>query len=409
MSDRIIFHIDVNSAFLSWEAAYREKNHIEGVDLRIIPSAIGGDMAKRHGVILAKSIPAKRYNVKTGESIVEAKRKCPELLIISPNHEMYRGYSDAFIKILREYTPDIEQFSIDEAFMDMTGTSLLFGEPEEVAKKIGQRIKTELGFTVNIGISTNKLLAKMASDFEKPDRVHTLYPYEIKEKMWILPVSELFFVGKSTTSKLLTLGIRTIGDLANTNPEILKSHLKKQGETIWKFANGMDLSIVQTEPIANKGYGNSTTISFDVNDAETAKLILLTLSEKVAMRLRNDSVKIEVVKVAIKDCNLKTYSHQKGLESATNITDEIYLAACELFEELWDGSPIRLLAVQTTKIHEQDDGRQINLFDKTDYEKLERLDGAVDKIRAKFGSNIVKRASFVMKNNDEKSRNGIDK
>lgn len=392
--DSIVFHVDVNSAFLSWEAVNREKKGMEP-DLRTIPSAIGGDMAKRHGVILAKSIPAKQYNVRTGESIMEARKKCPNLLIISPNHKLYKEYSNAFMDILREYTPDVEQFSIDEAFMDMTGTQLLFGEPIAAANQIKDRIKKELGFTVNVGISSNKLLAKMASDFQKPDLVHTLFPDEIRTKMWGLPVSDLFFVGRVTTKKLLTMGIHTIGDLAQTDVELLKLHFKKQGEVIWNFANGIDFSVVQSEPTPNKGYGNSTTVSFDVTDLETAKMVLLTLAENVAGRLRKDGVKIETVSVGIKDTNFKSSSHQKVLESPTNITAEIYQIACVLFEELWDGTPIRLLGIQTSKIREMDAGRQLSMFDTTNYEKLEKLDAAVDKIRGKFGDEVVKRASFL--------------
>ena len=392
--DSIVFHIDVNSAFLSWEAVNRAKKGMEP-DLRTIPSAIGGDMAKRHGVILAKSIPAKQYNVRTGESIMEARKKCPNLLIISPNHKLYKEYSNAFMDILREYTPDVEQFSIDEAFMDMTGTQLLFGEPIAAANQIKDRIKKELGFTVNVGISSNKLLAKMASDFQKPDLVHTLFPDEIRTKMWGLPVSDLFFVGRVTTKKLLTMGIHTIGDLAQTDVELLKLHFKRQGEVIWNFANGIDFSVVQSEPTPNKGYGNSTTVSFDVTDLETAKMVLLTLAENVAGRLRKDGVKIETVSVGIKDTNFKSSSHQKVLESPTNITAEIYQIACVLFEELWDGTPIRLLGIQTSKIREMDAGRQLSMFDTTNYEKLEKLDAAVDKIRGKFGDEVVKRASFL--------------
>lgn len=411
MYKKIIFHIDVNSAFLSWEAVHRLEQHRaqrekvssltavsaleEEPDLRTIPSAVAGDMAKRHGVILAKSIPAKKYNIRTGESIMEARKKCPDLVIVPPSREIYKKYSKAFMDILRQYTPDVEPFSIDEAFMDMTGTRLLFGEPIDVAEQIKKRIKNELGFTVNIGISSNKLLAKMASDFKKPDLVHTLFPNEIKTKMWGLPVSDLFFVGRATTKKLLSMGIHTIGDLAGTDVELLKMHLKKQGEIIWNFANGIDFSVVHSEPIQNKGYGNSTTVSFDVTDADTARLILLTLAETVASRLRKDGVKIEAVSVGIKDCNFKSVSHQKVLNAPTNITAEIHNAACELFDELWDGTPLRLLGIQTTKIREQEAGRQLNFFDKTDYEKLERLDAAVDKIRGKFGNDVVKRAAFM--------------
>lgn len=396
MEKKIIFHIDVNSAFLSWEAVYREKFQNENIDLRDIPSAIGGDIESRHGIILAKSMLAKRYGVVTGESIIEAKRKCPELLIVSPNHNFYREQSKKFINILKEYSPDVEQYSIDEAFVDMTGTKMLFGEPIEAAHLIKDRIKKELGFTVNVGISSNKLLAKMASDFQKPDMVHTLFPDEIEEKMWVLPVSDLFFVGKSTSEKLLKLGIHTIGELANTDIDIIEANLKKQGKIIWEFANGIDFSIVQTEPTKNKGYGNSTTIGYDVTDADTAKLFLLTLSETVAARLRKDNVKIETVSVTIKDNNLKSVSHQKILEAPTNITNEIYSIACELFNELWDNTPIRLLGIQTSKINDESDSmRQMSLFDNTNYEKLEKLDEAIDKIRGKYGKDYVKRARLV--------------
>lgn len=404
MAEKIIFHIDVNSAFLSWEAVYRLNYLNASLDLRDIPAAIGGDMAMRHGIILAKSIPAKKYGVKTGESIMEAKSKCPDLVLAPPNYNLYQQCSKAFIDLLREYTPDIEQYSIDEAFMDMTGTKLLFGDPVDVANSIRERIERELGFTVNIGISSNKLLAKMASDFKKPNLVHTLFPDEISKKMWVLPVSSLFFVGRATAKKLFTMGIKTIGQLAMTDPHIIIMNLKKQGEVIWGFANGIDFSVVQSKPIANKGYGNSTTISFDVKDANTAKLVLLTLSETVAARLRNDNVKIEVVSVGIKDYNLQYASHQRVLSTPTNITNEIYKVSCQLFDELWDGTPIRHLGVHTGRICDHDIGRQMNMFDCTDYEKLEKLDEAVDTIRVRYGNDVIKRATFLSDN----SGKGID-
>lgn len=280
--DKIIFHIDVNSAFLSWEAVYRLAHKGGREDLRKIASAVGGDMALRHGIILAKSIPAKKYGIKTGETILEAKRKCPPLVLVPPNYNLYEQCSAAFMEILREYSDTVEQYSIDEAFIDMSASCHLFGTPEETAEKIKNRIREELGFTVNIGISSNKLLAKMASDFQKPDRMHTLYPEEIKAKMWPLPVSELFFVGRATTGKLFSMGIRTIGELAAADPAWLKSVLKKQGEIIWGFANGIDLSEVLEQPAPNKGYGNSTTTPYDVTDMETAEKVLLALSETVA-------------------------------------------------------------------------------------------------------------------------------
>lgn len=391
---QIVFHVDVNSAFLSWEAAERLKTDANALDLRVIPAAVGGDMAKRRGVILAKSVPAKKYGVRTGESIVEAKRKCPNLLIVPPNHTLYGQRSKALMDILKEYSPQIEQFSVDEAFLDMTGMEALFGEPVKAACKMKNRIREELGFTVNIGISTNKLLAKMASDFEKPDKVHTLFPEEIEAKMWPMPVGDLYLVGQATEKKLAQLGIRTIGDLAHMDVKVLKTHLKKHGEIIWDFANGRDVSVVESEPAENKGYGNSTTIAFDVTDRDTAAQVLLSLSETVAARLRKHGKKAEMLSVSIKDNNLHTVSHQEILEVPSDITYEIYTTACRLFDELWDGSPIRLLGIRAEKVGDTV-ARQLSIFDRTDYEKLERLDAALDAIRTRHGKDSVMRASFL--------------
>lgn len=394
MKERIIFHIDVNSAFLSWESVERLKRGES--DLREIPAAIGGDIEARHGVIFAKSIPAKKYKVQTGEPVVDALRKCPDLVIVPPHHSVYQGYSKAFMKILRQYSDVVEQCSIDEAFVDMTGTRRLFGEPVEAAHRIRNQIRDELGFTVNVGISSNKILAKMASDFEKPDKVHTLFPEEVEKKMWPLPVRDLFFVGKAAEKRLHSMGINTIEELARTDQALLSNILKKHGEVIWRYANGIDDAPVDPNPADNKGYGNSTTISFDVTDAKTAKSILLSLTDKVVARLRKDDVKVESVTVQIRFCDLTKASHQCSLEAATNITQEIYEKVRLLFDELWDGTPIRLLGVSTGKVsHSQNTGRQMSLFDNTDYEKLEKLDKAMDSIRERFGSGAVKRASFM--------------
>ena len=393
--DRVIFHIDVNSAFLSWEAVHRLRCLGDTLDLRDIPSAVGGEQAKRHGVILAKSIPAKKYNVRTGEPIVDALRKCPNLVIVEPNRELYHRNSRALMEILRKYSDTVEQFSIDEAFVDMTGTELLFGKPLEAAYTLRDEIHETLGFTVNVGISSNKLLAKMAGEFEKPNKVHTLFPEEIREKMWPLPVGELFLVGGASEKRLKQMGINTIGELARADPGMLRAALKKHGEAIWNFANGRDVALVEAEPADNKGYGNSVTIAFDVKDADTAKNILLSLSETVGRRLRKDGVWIETVSVAIRYFDLNRTSHQCMLDHATNITDEIYGTACRLFDELWDGAPIRLLGVQTGKVTKEGENRQLSIFDDTDYEKLERLDRAMDSIRNRFGADAVQRASFL--------------
>ncbi len=407
--DKVIFHIDVNSAFLSWEAVYRLKHLGGNLDLREIPSAVGGDMAMRRGIILAKSIPAKKYGVKTGETINEARQKCPELLVVPPNYGLFEKSSAAFINILREYTPDVEQYSIDEAFLDMTGTQALFGPPVKVANEIKDRIRNELGFTVNIGISSNKLLAKMASDFKKPDLVHTLFPEEMEKKMWPLHVSDLFFVGRATAKTLFNLGIRSIGELAAADPKLLRYHLKKQGEIIWGFANGIDMSVVEPTPPENKGYGNSTTIAFDVTDAGTAKMVLLGLAETVAARLRQNEVKAEVIAVGIRNSDLSYASHQMVLETPTNITQEIHKAAAKLFDELWKGQPIRHLGIHTSRMKEKDAARQLSLFDKTDYEKLERLDETIDAIRKKYGIDSVKRASFAVPNKVDHMSGGISR
>lgn len=391
----VIFHIDVNSAFLSWEAVYR-LHHLGGKeDLREKVSAVGGDMAMRHGIILAKSIPAKKFHIKTGETILEAKQKCPELILVPPNYGLYEKCSKAFMDILRRYSPDVEQYSIDEAFVDMTGTEGLWGDPVTAAYRMKDQIRDTLGFTVNIGISENKLLAKMASDFQKPDRVHTLWQNEIEDKMWPLPVSDLFFVGRATAKKLFNLGIHTIGELAHADPDLLKAHLKKHGEVIWAFSRGMDVSVVQSEAPANKGYGNSTTIAFDVTDASTAKLVLLALAETVGTRLRAAKVRAEVIAVGIKSHDLRYASHQMTLRNTTNITIEIHRCACQLFDQLWDGTAIRHLGIHTSRVKDGFNMRQLDMFDTTDYEKLEKMDAAVDRIRGRYGIDSVKRAAFV--------------
>ncbi|MFV0466405.1 MAG: DNA polymerase thumb domain-containing protein [Lachnospiraceae bacterium] len=394
--DSLIFHIDVNSAFLSWEAVYRLQHLGETLDLRTIPSAVCGDIKKRHGIILAKSVPAKKYNIQTAETIGDALKKCPHLMLVRPHYDLYDTCSKGFMQILREYSPVVEQYSIDEAYIDMSGTESIWGSPVAAAILIRDQIYRELGFTVNIGISTNKLLAKMASDFSKPNRIHTLFPQEIKDKMWPLPVGNLFFCGRKTEVKLKNLDIHTIGDLACFDYEILKAHFKKHGEILYAFAHGMDVSLV--EPIApeNKGYGNSMTVPFDVCDVFTARTVLLSLCESVGMRLRKDRKKALVISVSAKNFALSTNSHQMTLSAATNITDELYRCSCELFDELWDGyTLLRHIGVHTARIFDSEEARQLDLFTMDHYQKLEKLDSAIDTIRDRYGKEAVFRASYV--------------
>lgn len=395
MPQRTIFHVDVNSAFLSWKAVYQIREQGSLVDLREIPSAIGGDEDKRHGIVLAKSIPARKYGVRTGEPLLFARQKCPELVVVPPDFPLYVKCSKAFIDVLLRFAPAVEQVSIDEAFCDMTGTKRLYGPLTEFAVRLKDTIQGELGFTVNIGVSSNKLLAKMASDFEKPNRVHTLFPEEIQTKMWPLPVGKLYLVGESAEKKLRSLGIHTIGDLANTDPSVLHSHLKKHGETIWRYANGLDDSPVLVEPEETKCYGNSTTLSHDVTNAEEAKQVLLSLTETVAARLRADSKKASRISVSILSSDFVTSSHQVTLDSPTDVTAEIYEEVCSLFDQLWGRQAIRLLSVQTSRLCEEEI-HQYSLFDSPEKrEKLAKLDDAVDGIRSRFGEDAVKRACFL--------------
>ena len=393
--DNLIFHIDVNSAFLSWEAVYRLHILGEKTDLREIPSAVAGDVKKRHGIILARSTPAKKYGVRTGDTISDARNLCPNLVLVPPHYDLYDTSSKAFMEILREFSPCVEQYSVDEAYCDMTGTVGIYGSAVVAANLMKDRISSELGFTVNVGISSNKLLAKMASDFKKPNLVHTLFPEEVPKKLWPLPVGELFYVGHATKKKLMDLGIRTIGELAKTDLDILRAHFKKFGEVIYAFANGVDVSVITDVVPANKGYGNSTVIAFDVDDANIARMILLSLAETVCTRLRADGVMATVVAISIVDFEFHHVSHQMTLLSATNATFEIHRAACRLFDELWDGTPVRNLGIHTSKVVSGDSFRQLNLFDMNRFEKLSKLDAVVDTVRERYGDDSIMRAIFL--------------
>lgn len=394
MAQPLIFHIDVNSAYLSWTSVDRLAKGLS--DLRDIPAIIGGDQDKRHGIVLAKSTAAKKAGVQTGEPIVSALKKCPDLVMERPCFELYERNSRAFREILARFAPEVEPFSIDESFADMTGTEKLYGGALAAAELIRKTIKEELGFTVNIGISTNKLLAKMASDFEKPDKIHTLFPEEIPTKMWPLPVGELFMVGESSEHRLKELGIFTIGQLAQADPTFLRAHLKKKGEIIHQYANGRDTSSVFSRySEATKEYGNSTTLPFDVNDAHVAKNFLLSLCETVSTRLRADKKKATCITVHLTYHTFESKSHQRSLSVSTDVTNEIYATACRLFDELWDRhTPIRLLGVSCGRLMEET-YRQYSLFDMEKYEKFGKLDAAIDKIRDKYGEDAIKRASFL--------------
>ena len=408
--DRFIFHVDANSAFLSWTAAYRIHLLGEKVDLRDIPSIIGGDQEKRHGIVLAKSVPAKKYGIQTGEAIMTARQKCPELVIVPPDYGLYVNASRAFMEILRKYSDHVIQYSIDEAWVEFSGYGNIYGEGREVelALMIKNEIYKELGFTVNIGISTNFLLSKMAGDLSKPNKVHTLFPEEIPVKMWPLPVSELFFVGRATTRKLNNLGITTIGELAHADEDMIRAHLKTMGTVVQKYARGGDLEPYMYTHEANKGYGNSLTAPQDITTYEYANHLLLSLCETVGVRLRTDDVKISVVSVHITTYEFQYFNKQTQLLSPTDVTEEIHHAACKVFRLLWDGkTPIRQIGVHTSKV-QTDVGRQYNLFDLDKYDRLSVLNRTIDDIRARYGEESVFRASFLGSNVEHMS-GGLDK
>lgn len=395
--ERLIFHIDVNSAFLSWESVARLREDPAVLDLRTIPSAVGGDASKRHGIVLAKSTPAKAFGVATGEPLAQALRKCPSLVVVPSHYELYVSFSRKLIHLLEDYTPDIEKFSIDEAFLDMTETIHLFGSPAETADAIRRRVREELGFTVNVGIAPNKLLAKMASDFEKPDRTHTLFREEIPSKMWPLPIRDLFLVGGAAQRKMEAMGLRTIGDLARCDLELLKSQLgDKYSRQIHRYANGIDDEPVEERTAVNKGYGNRITLARDVSDTETACQVLLSLAETVGARLRADHVLCNQVCVELKDWRFHSSSHQGALQFPTDSTSVIYEEACRLLREFWDGTPVRLIGIRTGKISDHA-FVQMSLFETEQDRKRLKMEQAVDQIRSRFGTDSIKRASFLKK------------
>ena len=389
---RLIFHIDVNSAFLSWEAARRVSLGEE--DLRLIPAAIGGDRDKRTGVILAKSIPAKKFGIRTGEPVGMALRKCPDLVLARPDFRLYEASSKAFMDICREYAPVVEKYSIDECFLDMSGTHRLYPDPIAIANTIKNKIRDTLGFTVNVGIGDCKILAKMASDFEKPDKVHTLYRHEIPQKMWPLPVRDLFSVGASTAEKLEKARIRTIGELANTPLDRVQRIVGvKMGKQIHDYANGIDPSPVLSAPEEAKGYSVSTTLEEDVVTTEQAHKVLLALTDSVTARMRAEGIKAYCVAVSIRSNDFKTRSHQKKLPEPTDISTEVYGLSKQLFAELWDGyTPLRLIGISLTDLTKEDTV-QMSLFPDEKKERSRKLDKAYDAINKKYGAATIQRGA----------------
>lgn len=398
--ERRILHVDVNNAFLSWTAVdMLDKGST--TDIRKIPAVIGGDEEARKGIVLAKSLPAKKMQIITGESLFQARKKCPNIQVFSGDFTLYKKMSNAMINILLEYTDQIERFSIDECFMDMTHFVATDEALLDKANEISIRIKNELKFTVNIGVAHNKLLAKMASDFEKPDRVHTLFETEIPKKMWHLPIEDLFMVGKRSSPKLRKLGIVTIGDLAKEDKEEIIQKFGKLGITIWEFANGIDNSEVICEETMPKSIGNSITLPYDTKDTERLNQVILTLSEQVAYRLRKQGLLASVVCVQIKTKNFEIFNHQKKLAFATDETKEIYNLAKDLLLILKKNYYIRLLGVRVDNLVEKSE-HQISFFEKQNDSKDKKLDIVMDKIKQKYGYNSINHAGCLKEMNSKK-------
>lgn len=416
-----IFHVDVNSAFLSWSALKRLKEDPDSVDLRTIPSAVGGDVKTRHGIITAKSIPAKKYGIKTAEPVVKALQKCPDLVLVPSDFETYRAYSKALMDLLGTFTPVLQQISIDEAWLDVTDLIRDNDRKEAVclADRIRSTVYDQLGFTVNVGVSENKLLSKVASDFSKPDKTHTLYPDEIREKMWPLPVGELYGCGHATAEKLQAIGVHTIGDAAAMSLPLLQSILgEKAGEYIHNSANGISLSFVKPEREKAKSISNEVTLSEDItrdNYREKGIPVINKLSEKVAGRLKKTAMYGQTVTFQVKTSDFRRYSRQLALPNATDDEHQICEAALTLAEHLLtasdglfaSGAAIRLIGVGVTKLTEGEN-LQMDLFswqeEKAEMEKSSRerqkraekqaqLDEMIKKIDQRYGNGVVRKGA----------------
>ena len=384
--ERKILHIDVNNAFLSWTALELLKQG-ETQDIREIESVIGGDETRRAGIVLAKSMKAKKKGVVTGETLYQARKKCPNLKVYKGNYKSYQNYSLQLYNLLLEYTDKIERYSIDECFLDLT--EYLMGRTlEEIAIEINKRVKSELGFTVNIGLSENKVLAKMASDFEKPDKIHTLYKREIPLKMWNLPVQELFMLGKRTVPFLRSINIKTIGDLAKTDKRILEKRLGKHGTLIWEYANGIDESEVIYEQNKPKSIGNSITLPIDLIEREKIENVLLQITELVTYRLRKWELLANTVSVQLRTNKFKDYSHQRKLGFSTKTKTEIFKCVKEIFGEMYKEEPIRLIGVRLDKLIEKSE-EQISFFSSN--KKYQKIDEVLDNINKKYGKNTIGR------------------
>ena len=392
MKERIIFHIDVNNAFLSWTAVdLLEKGY--PVDIRTIPAVIGGDEEKRKGIVTAKSPVAKKMGVVTAEPLFMARRKCPNLKVFPGDYQLYKKRSDELYQYFCTFTPTVERFSIDECFLDMTGTNLIYDDPIKLAYRMKEEIYSKFGYTVNIGIDNNKLCAKMASDFEKPNKVHTLFMNEIPTKMWPLPVSDLFMVGKASSQVLKDMGIKTIGDLAKMDVSILKRRFKSQGDMMHEYANGIDYSPVGERNTKNKSISVTETLEKDIEKVSEFKKILLRQADKVGKQARKEGIYATTIALIFKTSDFISYSHQIKLVNPTNVTEEIYKTCISILDKGWRGEPIRLLGIRLADFT-NNNSKQVSIFDQDKDIHNDKIQSVLDDITDKFGEGVIIPASL---------------
>lgn len=410
MKERIIFHIDVNNAFLSWTAVLLLKKGYKQ-DIRKIPAVIGGDETARRGIVLAKSPVAKKFGIITAETLYQAKKKCGTLQVFPPNYSWYSKMSQQLFDYLSQYSPILEKFSIDECFLDMTGTSYLYKDHKALAYKIKEEVKEKFGFTVNVGIGNNKLCAKMASDFEKPDKVHTLYKSEIKEKLWPLDVGDLFMVGKSSKKTLNNLNIYTIKDLAHADMHLLERYFKNHAINLKEAAWGIDNSKVAPRSSKRESISTTETLSYDYTDEDKLKDILFRQTEEVSRSLRHQKQYANTVAIIFKNNQFVSYSAQAKMKYPSNNTKDIYRLVIDLFNNNYKKDPIRLIGVRLSDFSNNKE-TQLTLFDtEKELDTIENDDvqQMIDNINDKFGKSILAPAALKLISKQHPSKEKLKK
>jgi len=395
--NRTILHCDCNSYFASVEC-------IDRPELKSVPMAVCGDPDSRHGIILAKNELAKRFGIKTAETIWQAKKKCPNLTLVTPHHHLYSKYSELINQIYEQYTDLVEPFSIDESWLDVTGTMHKFGTGQEIADELRSRIREEIGITISVGVSYNKVFAKLGSDYKKPDATTVITRDNYQSILWPLPATDMLFVGNASAERLANMGIDTIGAIAKAGCEQMKTILGRGGETIWNYAMGLDESPVKNRYDIEqpKSIGNSITFARDLQGRQEIHAGLLTLSDRVGSRLRKHGLYCSTVQIQIKDPYLRTISRQQKLAAPTNVTKVIYDAAVAIAEKSWTMSaPVRLLSVTGTNLTDRC-AEQMTLIGDTTDEKLKnaKLDQAMDAIRSRFGKDAISYGRLMKKPDD---------